>query len=71
MVVPEVCTRKERPKVKLLTVSRNKVAVPEGVAGIPPFWRDFVATRRLRNLLECLLVHSLYSRVAQLVRALH
>ena len=57
MVVPEVCTRKERPKVKL---SRNKVAVPEGVAGIPPFWSDLVAKRRSHPNLGCLLVHSLY-----------
>ena len=38
----EVRNREERPrKVKLVTgaKNRNKVAVPEGAAGTPPFWR--------------------------------
>jgi hypothetical protein len=30
-----------------LGLSRNKVAVPEGAAGTPPFWR-----RRAREILE-------------------
>ena len=35
----EVRDRKERPRAKLVTgLSRNKVAVPEGAAGTPPFW---------------------------------
>ena len=38
--VPEVCDRKDRPRAKLVIgLSRNKVAVPEGAAGTPPFWR--------------------------------
>ena len=37
--MPEVRDREERPRAKLVTgLSRNKVAVPEGVAGTPPFW---------------------------------
>ena len=37
--MPEVRDRKERPRVKLVIgLSRNKVAVPEGAAGTPPFW---------------------------------
>ena len=37
--MPEVRDRKERPRAKLVTgLSRNKVAVPEGAAGTPPFW---------------------------------
>ena len=36
----EVRNRKERPRVKLVTGAKsNKVAVPEGAAGTPPFWR--------------------------------
>ncbi len=40
--VPEVRNRKERPRVKTgdWGLSRNKVAVPEGAAGTPPFWSD-------------------------------
>ena len=38
--MPEVRDRKDRPRAKLVIgLSRNKVAVPEGAAGTPPFWR--------------------------------
>ena len=38
--VPESRDRKGRPRVKpVIGLSRNKVAVPEGAAGTPPFWK--------------------------------
>ena len=51
--VPEVRQRKRRPRVKPVTGarSRNKVAVPEGAAGIPPSGaRQVLRPRRVRQL---------------------
>ena len=33
-----------------LGLSRNKVAVPEGVAGTPPFWNRVLETRSFHTL---------------------
>ena len=35
-----VTARSDLGQNQRLGLSRNKVAVPEGVAGTPPFWRD-------------------------------
>ena len=55
-----------------LGLSRNKVAVPEGVAGTPPFW----SLRRSRGLLSYKTFNKgntevIPGLIAQLVRALH
>ena len=64
-------------------LSRNKVAVPEGAAGTPPFWRGL--NRRFLVLLEVCIEYIdekdeaeskktdkvELSPIAQLVRALH
>ena len=54
-------------------LSRNKVAVPEGAAGTPPFWSDTVIkiSRRFMILVLQASLFLLYSPIAQLVRALH
>ena len=37
-------------------LSRNKVAVPEGAAGTPPFWSDAVTVTKRGSHLETLKV---------------
>ena len=61
MVVPEVCTRKERPKVKLLlsgATSSQLVIFHSLVYLLPSFFIIYT-------------IIYIVSRVAQLVRALH
>ena len=63
-------------------LSRNKVAVPEGAAGTPPFWRGpeslgfwvlllFVSKKIEKDEAESTKDKVELSPIAQLVRALH
>ena len=51
-------------------LSRNKVAVPEGAAGPPPFGSGTVI-KKVGLLVLQRRLFLLYSPIAQLVRALH